>query len=91
MERYNRTLNEAFPTAHPSMDRFVYTIKEQAVHFAKLLRDIERGIATAPPHHQVTRFEIPAAYYSFQPPALPVAQILSQPSNHIDLLSDDEL
>ena len=40
VEHYNLTLNEAFPTAHPSMDRFLYTIKEQAVRFAKLLWDI---------------------------------------------------
>ena len=40
LERYNRTLNDKFPTPHPSLLSFVTTIEEESCHQVTRLSDI---------------------------------------------------
>ena len=68
LERYNRTLNQAFPCAHPTMDHFVSTINKEARRYARLLLDIQRGHANPPTHAPVPTVVIPRAYHMFQLP-----------------------
>ena len=68
LERYNRTLNQAFPCAHPTMDHFITTINAEARRYARLLEDIQRGYATAPPHLPVPVPTIPPSYHNYQIP-----------------------
>ena len=70
LERYNRTLNQAFPTAHPTMDHFVTTINDEARRYVRLLNDIQRGYAVPPRHHPVPTPVIPPSYRTYRlPPA----------------------
>ena len=68
LERYNRTLNQAFPYAYPTMNHFVSTINKEARRYARLLLDIQRGHANPPPHAPVPTVIIPRAYHVFQLP-----------------------
>ena len=65
LERYNRTLNKAFPVAHPTMDHFVTTINSEANRYAQLLCDIQRGRALPPQHQPVPVPPIPQSYYNY--------------------------
>ena len=76
LERFNRTLNKAFPTAHPNMDNFVSTINSISGRFVDLLKDIQRGRARPPHHEPVPVPTIPAAYIYYRGCPLPPAAIL---------------
>lgn len=43
LERYNRTMNNKFPVAHPSMVNFVTSIREESQNFVKSLEYIKKG------------------------------------------------
>jgi hypothetical protein len=57
LERFNRELNAAFGTPHPSVVRFVHTIEAISRRYVKLRDDIARGVATAP--RRETQPELP--------------------------------
>jgi hypothetical protein len=57
LERFNRELNTAFSTAHPSLGRFVQTIEEVSRKYVTLRNDITNGRAKAPARG--ARAEIP--------------------------------
>lgn len=48
LQRFNRELNAAFDTPHPSLIRFVQTIVEISRRYVKLRDDIARSIASPP-------------------------------------------
>ncbi|KAE9249351.1 hypothetical protein PF002_g5349 [Phytophthora fragariae] len=49
LERYNRKLNDSFPTGHPSIPTLVDVIVGHASRYVDLLEDIARKRARAPP------------------------------------------
>ncbi|KAG3107568.1 hypothetical protein PI125_g12614 [Phytophthora idaei] len=60
LERYNRTLNDAFSVRHPDVIQFINVIEEQSRENARLVNDISIRRATAPAHaepQQAPRFE----------------------------------
>ena len=65
LERYNREMNKAFPTAHPTMIEFVTVIRTEALRILKLYEDIKRGRQQKPTHRPVTLWPIPDAYRTF--------------------------
>jgi hypothetical protein len=65
LERFNRELNQAFPTAHPSMNDFVATIKRISCEYLYKLNRIDCGSMKKPVHAPVNRYPIPVDYYSF--------------------------
>mmetsp|Transcript_21556 Transcript_21556/g.27912 ORF Transcript_21556/g.27912 Transcript_21556/m.27912 type:complete len:98 (+) Transcript_21556:203-496(+) len=67
LERYNRTLNEAFPTAHPNMMQFVQTIKAESHRILHELELIKHGAMKSPEHMPPTRIVIPEEYCCFVP------------------------
>jgi hypothetical protein len=50
LERYNRTLNEAFGNAHPDVVHFISAIEEQSRENVRLIADISNRRASAPAH-----------------------------------------
>jgi hypothetical protein len=66
LERFNRHLNDAFPTAHPSMAQFVEVIKEISVDYVDKLDKIKRGHMKAPDHQPPTMYSIPPDYVTFK-------------------------
>ncbi|GMF51050.1 unnamed protein product [Phytophthora fragariaefolia] len=50
LERYNRSLNEAFSVAHPDITQFIGVIDEQSRENVRLLADILNRRARAPNH-----------------------------------------
>ncbi|KAG2775366.1 hypothetical protein PC116_g24214 [Phytophthora cactorum] len=50
LERYNRSLNEAFSVAHPNVTQFIGVIEEQSRENVRLLADISNRRARAPNH-----------------------------------------
>jgi hypothetical protein len=65
LERYNRTSNDMFPNAHPSMPQFVTTIKGESQRYNEMLKDIEE-IRQEPVHHKAVEIpNIPREYYMY--------------------------
>eukprot|EP00644_Phytophthora_capsici_P008753 jgi/Phyca11/111322/e_gw1.20.607.1 len=50
LERYNRTLNEAFPVPHPDVIQFISIIERQSRDNVRLIEDISNCRARAPRH-----------------------------------------
>ncbi|KAF1788276.1 hypothetical protein GQ600_25894 [Phytophthora cactorum] len=48
LERYNRSLNEAFSVAHPNVTQYIGVIEEQSRENVRLLPDISNRRARAP-------------------------------------------
>jgi len=64
-ERYNRSLNDMFPNAHPSMPQFVTTIKGEGQRYVEMLKDIEE-MHQEPVHHKAVDIpDIPREYYMY--------------------------
>ena len=59
LERFNRELNAAFGTPHPSLPRFVQTIEQIARRHVQLRDDVSRGRAEPPRRGE--RYELPQA------------------------------
>lgn len=68
LERYNRTLNSKFATAHPNLLSFVKALEIESRSQVKRLNDIRGGNAVAPELRGVTIPEIPPMYNNFVPP-----------------------
>lgn len=58
LERCNRKLNDAFPTPHPSLPRFIQTIEEVSRQYVNLRNDTAAGRSRTP---QRERFVAPKA------------------------------
>ena len=65
LERFNRRLNEKFPTAHPQMVQFVDTLRELCCEVVRDMRTIEAGLMDIPPREGVNLPSIPEDYLSF--------------------------
>ena len=61
-ERYNRTLKNRFPCAHPSMIDFVCAIRNESHNYVQQLRFISEGKLQPVPHESVTLYPIPDDY-----------------------------
>ena len=67
LERYNRTMNDKFPTPHPSAINFVNTIEKESRYQVQRLADIRNGIVV-PNKLKPTNFgEIPLFTKKFNP------------------------
>lgn len=65
LERFNRELNQAFPTAHPSMNDFVATIKKISCEYLYKLNRVDCNSRKKPVHAPVNRYPLPADYAAF--------------------------
>lgn len=65
LERFNRELNEAFPTPHPDMIHFIEVIKRISVEKVEYLKNIQRKRAKPNAHDEFRIEKIPADYYDF--------------------------
>jgi hypothetical protein len=65
LERYNRTLNNEFPNAHPSLVTFIQSIKLLTFRQVFELQQICRGIRMEPVH-KIPELTIPQEYIDFQ-------------------------
>jgi hypothetical protein len=68
LERFNRRLNDEFPTAHPSMSQFVEVIKEISADYVDKLAKIKHGHMKAPIYQPATMYAIPSDYVTFKIP-----------------------
>ncbi|ETO66972.1 hypothetical protein F444_15973, partial [Phytophthora nicotianae P1976] len=50
LERYNRTLNDAFSVAHPDVTQFISVLEAQSREYVRLINDISNRRTTAPAH-----------------------------------------
>ena len=77
IERYNRRLNMKFPgVAHPSMVHFVEVLRDEALFYVELIRNLDAGLAVPQDHQPPSVFKNPESYFSFVPP--PAAQNISK-------------
>jgi hypothetical protein len=67
LERFNRTLNDKFSTAHPTLPSFVHTIRTLSNEYAKKHTNIKNGHEDRPVHEPVTIHPIPNSYYEYAP------------------------
>ena len=67
LERFNRKMNESFPTPHAPMSRFVETIRKISEEYVSDLGRIQKGTMAKPVHLPVTVYEIPESYTNFEP------------------------
>jgi hypothetical protein len=65
LERYNRTLNKAFPEAHPSVIDFVRVIRSEGQRYVRKYEEIKRGRRARQHHLLPTLFTVPQSYYDF--------------------------
>jgi hypothetical protein len=70
LERYNRTLNEAFSVAHPNMMQFVETLQNHANKYNNDLELIRTRKLRAPKHQEPNIHPIPDEYLAFQVPKM---------------------
>ena len=66
LERFNRKLNEAFPTAHPSVVLYVSTMWKLSQEYVELRNKILRGHASRPKHLPFQQFTLPEDYAAFE-------------------------
>jgi hypothetical protein len=69
IERFNRTMNEHFPTPHPTVVNFVQTINEIANGYVTLLHNIKKRKTQPPVHSPVPIPCVPEDYSCFDPKA----------------------
>jgi hypothetical protein len=67
LERYNRRLNDAFSSPHPTMSQFVETLKNEASFYVDKLERIKKRKEKPAFHKEVTVFPIPLDYHKFKP------------------------
>ena len=65
LERFNRHLNDAFSTPHPTMIEFVSTIRRLSLECLRTLQLIKQNRSNRPVHQPVTIPKIPAEYVTF--------------------------
>lgn len=68
VERFNRTMCDAFPTAHPKMPAFVETLAGIANNYVDSLENIHEQALERPSHKLPTFFQIPEDYCCFGMP-----------------------
>ena len=68
LERYNRSMNDLFPTPHPSLSLFVQTIEKESRRIVKRLDDIRRGHVVVGEVDEAIIGEIPLCNANFVPP-----------------------
>jgi len=66
LERFNRTLNDQFPNAHPNLLNFSETVKKQSQEHFKTINLIRLGKEKTPKHDIGVVREIPVEYINFQ-------------------------
>ena len=76
LERFNRTMNQMFTVAHPTMAQFVNSISQISTDFKTRLADVQRGISRPPAHDPFEPPVIPQEYLSYiaGAPAAPSTQ-----------------
>ena len=62
--------------AHPSMVHFVEVLRDEALFYVELIRNLDAGLAVPQDHQRPSVFQIPGSYFSFVPP--PAAQNISK-------------
>ena len=65
LERYNRAMNDLFPTPHPSLLLFVQTIESEAREQVQRMDDIRVGRVVPLALEELTINEVPAIYTTF--------------------------
>ena len=65
LERFNRKMNDSFPTPHPTMTSFVETIRKISDDYVTDLARIAKGTMAKPVHLPVTIYPIPESYLSY--------------------------
>ena len=65
LERFNRKMNDSFPTPHPTMTSFVETIRMISDDYVTDLARIAKGSMAKPVHLPVTVYPIPESYRSY--------------------------
>jgi hypothetical protein len=66
LERYNKTLQNAFPSPHPNIQVFVQTIAGEARRIAIELENIQKGFVPMPQPSEANIPLIPEDYYVFK-------------------------
>lgn len=64
IERFNRTMNESFPTPHPNLPQFIRTIQEHSSRCVERIRRMSRGDEEAPRHNTTLVFGFPPLDYN---------------------------
>jgi hypothetical protein len=67
VERFNRTMNETFPVAHPSVAQFVLAIRDLSQQYVNKMDNIRNVLKRKPKHKCATLHSIPDDYYKFVP------------------------
>jgi hypothetical protein len=67
LERFNRKMNDSFPTPHPTMTIFVETIRTISDEYVDILSRIQKGTMTSPVHLPATMYSIPESYTQYTP------------------------
>ena len=70
LERFNRTIKDKFPNAHPNMSAFVTVIREISADFAQEYTNTLKGYSNKGKHGKASHFEFPEDYEEFIAPAL---------------------
>ena len=65
LERYNRSLNEMFPTPHPSLLAFIKVLEEEGRNRVTYVTNISLGHEIAPIHLPCSYGGIPLIYKKF--------------------------
>ena len=65
LERFNRRLNNSFPSPHPSMSQFIDTVRAISDDYVLVLNRIKQGNYPPPVHQPATIHEIPSDYDDF--------------------------
>jgi hypothetical protein len=66
LERFNRTFNSHFTTAHPSLIHFLEIVKKQSQETLQTIELVKKGKEKAPNHQVGINYEIPADYSAFK-------------------------
>jgi len=66
LERFNRTMNEEFPYAHPNMGSFVTTIKKLSNQYVLKMNSIQKLQKKRQNHLKLYEHHIPEDYEKFK-------------------------
>jgi hypothetical protein len=82
LERYNRTLNEAFSHPHPSVHQFVRGINDLSQEYVRKIEEVRKQRAKAPNHRTEANIPtVPQSYKDFKPVPVPeskLAKVIAQ-------------
>jgi hypothetical protein len=63
--RYNRTINEHFPCAHPGLIQFIHVIREESIQYAQDVNLVKVKAKAAPNHAPAKKYPVPREYLEF--------------------------